>query len=97
MGLIQKLPTQDRTVESVQGGHHKAENRRRLDAYTDALVESVREGHRKIDDGCKEKASRVHSSLFTSQDKPQTQEKCTRPFEDRGREGGQGCGSGGGT
>jgi hypothetical protein len=34
----------------------------------------------------------VHSSLFTSQDKQQTQEKaslvqeCTRPFEDRGRE-----------
>jgi hypothetical protein len=36
--------------------------------------------------------SRVHSSLFTSQDIQQTQKKaslgqeCTRPFEDRGRE-----------
>jgi hypothetical protein len=36
--------------------------------------------------------SRVHSSLFTSQDKRQTQEKvslgqeCIRPFKDRGRE-----------
>ncbi len=45
------------SVESVRGGRHRAENRRRINAYTYALVESVREGRRKIDDGRKEKAS----------------------------------------
>jgi len=45
------------SVESVRGGRHRVENRRRINAYTYALVESVREGRRKIDDGRKEKAS----------------------------------------
>jgi hypothetical protein len=46
-----------RLVESVRGGRRRAKNRRRIDAYTYALVESVREGCRKIDDECKGKAS----------------------------------------
>jgi len=40
-----------RSADNVRGGHHREENRRRINAHAYARVESVREGRRRIDDG----------------------------------------------
>ncbi len=56
-----------RSTDNVRGGHHREENRRKINAYTYARVESVREGRRKIDDGRR----RIRTNQSGQQQTPQ--------------------------
>jgi hypothetical protein len=75
-----------RSVESVRGGCHRVENRRKINAYTYARVESVREGRRRIDDRRKRIRTNQSGQQQSSQEKSN---KETRNDRNEGRKRGK--------